>query len=138
MKLKVIGFILTAAVIFFISCQSEEKIEFNRYYSAGALLYQQHCENCHGKHGEGLVQMIPPLNDSIYVKTNKNRLACYVRYGLKGPITINGTPVDGNMIASNLSPIEIAEVLTYVGNSFGNKLSTINEQEVQSDLADCR
>ncbi len=138
MKLKIIGVISAAIILFIASCQSEDSIEFRRYYSSGALVYQSHCQNCHGANGEGLSALIPPLTDSLYLKNNKTALACYIKLGLKGQITIKGKTFDDAMPAGELSPVEIARVLTYIGNSFGNKLNTINEQAVQADLAKCK
>jgi mono/diheme cytochrome c family protein len=138
MKLGVFGAILAVIILFIVSCQSDESIEFKRYYSSGALVYQSHCQNCHGSNGEGLSALIPPLNDSIYLKNNKNELACYIQSGLKGQITIKGKKFDDAMPANDLSPVQIAQVLTYIGNSFGNKLNTINEQQVQADLGKCK
>ncbi|WP_426667172.1 c-type cytochrome [Mucilaginibacter sp. McL0603] len=137
MKLKVIGAI-SAVIILIAACQNEESIEFRRYYSSGALVYQSHCQNCHGENGEGLSALIPPLTDSNYLIKNKTGLACSIKSGLKGPITIKGKTFDDAMPANDLSPIEIAQVLTYIGNSFGNKLNTIDEQEVQTDLTKCK
>ena len=139
MKLKVTGaLILLVLILFIASCESEGTIEFKRYYSSGALVYQNHCQNCHGTNGEGLSALIPPLTDSVYLKNNKSALACSIKFGLKGKVTIKDKTFDDAMPANDLSPIEIAQVLTYVGNSFGNKMNIIDEQVVQSDLAKCR
>jgi mono/diheme cytochrome c family protein len=138
MKLGIFGAIAAVIILFIASCQSEENIEFKRYYSSGALVYQSHCQNCHGANGEGLSALIPPLTDSIYLKNNKNALACYITSGLKGQITVKSKIFDDAMPANDLSPIEVAQVLTYIGNSFGNKLNTIDEQAVQADLAKCK
>jgi mono/diheme cytochrome c family protein len=138
MRSGIFGAIAAVIILFIVSCQSDENIEFKRYYSSGALVYQSHCQNCHGVKGEGLSALIPPLTDSIYLKNNKNALACYITAGLKGQITIKGQTFDDAMPANDLSPLEVAQVLTYIGNSFGNKLNTINEQEVQANLAKCK
>jgi len=139
MKIKVTG-VLSALILilFIVSCESEEGIEFKRYYSSGALVYQTHCQNCHGVNGEGLAALIPPLTDSAYLNTNRAQLACYIRHGLKGPITITNRSFDQKMPPNNLSPIELAEVLTYIGNSFGNKLNTISEPQVLDNLGKCK
>ncbi len=42
------------------------------------------------------------------------------------------------MPATDLSSTQIAQVLTYVGNSFGNKMNTINIQETESNLKRCK
>jgi mono/diheme cytochrome c family protein len=139
MIFKVIGSISFLLALFFtVSCENETSIEFKRYYSVGAEVYQNHCQNCHAANGEGLAALVPPLNDSVFLKKNKNSLACYIRSGLKGPIIINGKPFDDAMPANELSPMEIAQALTYVGNSFGNKLNLITQEQVQADLAKCK
>ena len=138
MKLKIISFtgVLLLMLIVY-SCQSDESIEFKRYYSAGSIVYQSHCQNCHGAKGEGLSALIPPLTDTIYIKNNKNTLACAVKYGIKGNLTIAGRSFNSEMPASDLTPIEIAQVLTYVANSFGNKVRLISGDMIESDLAKC-
>jgi mono/diheme cytochrome c family protein len=139
MKWKLTGALTVLATILFIAaCQSDENLEFKRYYSSGALVYQQHCQNCHGTSGEGLSALIPPLSDSSYLRKNLTTLPCYIKNGLKGQITIKGKTFDDAMPANDLSPVEIAQVLTYIGNSFGNKLNTIDEQSVQKGLAGCK
>ena len=138
MKLKIIagiGFILFMLIV---SCQSDEQLEFKRYYSAGSLVYQTHCQNCHGANGEGLQGLMPPLTDSVFLKANKTRLACFVKYGLKEKLTISKKTFEGEMPPNDLPPIEIANVLTYIANSFGNKIGTINSDEVNADLGKCR
>jgi len=119
------------------SCQSEGQIEFNRYYTSGVIIYQTRCQNCHGIHGEGLLGLIPPLTDSAYLKVNKARLACMVKNGLKNKIRVAGKSYEGPMPANELTPIEIAQVLTYISNSFNNKLGLINAQQVSQDLQGC-
>jgi mono/diheme cytochrome c family protein len=138
MKLKVIACIGFFLVVLIISCQSDQEIEFKRYYSAGSLTYQIHCQNCHGVNGEGLNNLIPPLTDSVFLKTNKTVVACFIKFGLKEKITISGKSFNEKMPPNDLPPIEIANVLTYVTNSFGNKLGTINEQQVESYLSKCK
>jgi mono/diheme cytochrome c family protein len=138
MKLKVIiGMALLLAIIV-ISCQNGQSIEFDRYYSSGSLVYESRCQNCHGAKGEGLQGLIPPLTDSIFIKKNLHALPCLVKNGLRGKVTINNRDFAEKMSAVDLAPIEIANVLTYVANSFGNKCGTINVEQVQSELAKCK
>ena len=138
MKLKVIGIIAILLVVVGASCQSDDQIEFKRYYSGGSLVYQQHCQNCHGDKGQGLSALIPPLTDSIYLKNNKRKLACFIKNGLKGKITVAGRSFDDQMQPDDIAPLEIAKVLTYVTNSFGNKMGTVTLQQVQDDLKNCQ
>lgn len=138
MKLKLISGILSLLVVLIASCQSDGQVEFNRYYSGGSAIYKAHCENCHGAKGEGLQALIPPLTDSVYLKNNKTALSCYLKNGLKGKISVHSREYEGEMPVGDLAPIEIAKVLTYVTNSFGNKMGIIDLQQVQVDLAKCQ
>ena len=137
MKIKIIGIIclLLSAMIY--SCQNDASIEFNRYYSSGSIVYQQHCQNCHGDKGQGLNGLIPPLTDTTYLKTYNSKLACQLKNGLNGKITISGKEFDGAMPATGLTPIEMAEVITYTTNSFGNKQGVYTEDQVQMTLTKC-
>jgi mono/diheme cytochrome c family protein len=140
-KLRVIfgicAFVVVAAIIS--SCQNEADLNFKRYYSTGSTVYQSHCQNCHGANGEGLGALIPPLTDSAYLKANLHQLPCLVKNGLTEPITIHGKPYSQAMPPhADLTSIEIAEALTYVGNSFGNKLGLIDVESVDGDLGKCR
>jgi mono/diheme cytochrome c family protein len=139
MKYKVTGNIALLFVVFSLaSCLSNESIEFKRYYSAGAEVYQTHCQNCHGTNGEGLSALIPALNDSVYLKNNKSSLACYLKFGLKGNIQIHGKDYSENMPASDLAPMDIARVMTYINNSFGNKLGLTTLDQVETNLNSCK
>jgi len=138
MKLKVViglGLLLVIAVI---SCRDDKSIEFARYYSSGSMIYQTHCQNCHGAHGEGLNGLIPPLTDSIFIKENLHQLPCLVKNGLKGELKVSNKIFEGQMPAVDLAPIEIAQAVTYVANSFGNKLGIVNVDRVNTDLFKCQ
>jgi mono/diheme cytochrome c family protein len=138
MKLKIAIGLLLSGLVLIISCQSEDDLEFNRYYSNGMMVYQSKCQNCHGAKGEGLQSLLPPLTDSAYLKTNKSTLACGIKYGLKGRINIAQKQFEGEMPATDVTAVEIAEVLTYVTNSFGNKMGVVTAQRVSNDLAKCK
>jgi len=138
MKAGIIGLISIVLILLIASCEDSSYVEFNRYYSNGSAVYQQHCQNCHGAKGEGLQGLMPPLTDSIYLKNNKSALACLIKNGLKGRITIWNKQFEGEMPASGLAPVEIAQVLTYINNSFGNKAGTFTTEIVNVDLSNCK
>jgi len=137
MKATIVTVLLTAIICMVYSCQSEDQIEYMRYYTAGQDLYKTKCQNCHGAQGEGLAALIPPLTDSVYLKANSNKLACYVQNGLQLPILVKGKAFNGQMPPAGLSPIEIAQVLTYVKNSFGNNMGLYNLEKANQDLSKC-
>lgn len=141
MRLKIILgiFVVMMAAIAISSCQDEAELNFKRYYSTGSTVYQSQCQNCHGANGEGLGALIPPLTDSVYLRTNLHSLPCFVRNGLKESITVNGKAYAQAMPPQgDLTPIQIAEVLTYVNNSFGNKIGLVDVDVVNEDMGKCR
>jgi mono/diheme cytochrome c family protein len=139
MKLTVIAAISVLLLSFIVSCQSEQELDFKRYYTSGKIIYQQKCQNCHSAKGEGLSGLIPPLNDAGYLKKNKSALACMVKYGINETIiTINGKSYEGAMPATDLAPIEVAQVITYVTNSFGNKQGITTSEQAYADLQKCK
>ncbi|MFM6953769.1 MAG: c-type cytochrome [Sphingobacteriaceae bacterium] len=130
--------ILSIIGVFFYACQSETDITYARYYTVGKQLYESHCGNCHGNTGGGLAMLYPPLTDSRFLKQNKTKLACFIKNGLQGQIIVSGKNYEGIMPAeSTLSNIEIAEIITYITNSFGNKQGIYPYQKVSADLKKC-
>lgn len=85
------------------------------------------CAACHKPDGKGdPVQKIPPLDGSEWVagdKATAARLSRIVLYGLSGPVEVKGQAFNGQMPSqgSVLKDYEIAAVLTYIRNSWGNK-----------------
>jgi len=138
MKVKILLCILLALGVLIISCQNDESIEFKRYYTSGSLVYQSHCQNCHGSQGEGLKGLIPPLSDTSFMRSNLTRLPCIIKNGLKGKIEIDHRSFEGEMAKIDLNPMELAQVITYVNNSFGNQLGMTGYEEVITDLNTCR
>lgn len=131
--------LLVIAILIVSSCINDQDIEYKRAYTAGAVIYQEHCQNCHGNNGEGLSALMPPLTDSDYLKQNKAQLACILKFGLKGQlIIVHGKPYQNQMPPADLAPIDIAQVLTYVKNSFSNKLGIVKVDDVNEDLESCK
>lgn len=132
-------FSLGTIYLFLPSCQSEEEITYLRYYTSGKKLYEANCQNCHNSDGSGLALLYPPLTDTVYLQKNKKQLACFIKNGLSGEITVMGKTFNGQMPAQNkLSDIEIAEIITYITNSFGNKQGLTLATEVGNDLKQCK
>lgn len=129
--------IVVSAIIY--SCQNESEIELASYIGNGKDLYIKYCQTCHGENGEGLGQLAPPLTDTVYLKENKSQIACIIKNGMNKPIVINGKTYEGKMPAfAELENIDIAQVLVYVTNSFGNKQGMYKHQLVEEDLKKCK
>lgn len=115
-----------------------QKIKLKQYIVQGEILYKLHCSNCHQKDGSGLGKLIPPLTPNIYLQKNNKQLACILKYGITGKIEINNIIYDEIMPSNpSLTNLEIAEILTYIGNNWGNKLSIINTDDVTKSLVNC-
>jgi mono/diheme cytochrome c family protein len=109
-------------------------MKFEHYYANGRRLYAQHCQNCHAADGKGLGQLIPPLTDTILLKKNRHQLACLIKNGLSGKIIVNGKEYSSEMPANPaLAPIDLAQLVTYITNSFGNKQGPYTVDQVQED-----
>ncbi len=100
---------------------------------AGEKVYKQFCISCHQADGGGVPNMNPPLINTTYVLGNKERLIKIILKGLNENIEIDGETFTNPMPALNiLKDQQIADVLTYVRNSFGNKASTVTASEVKA------
>lgn len=117
------------------SCQNAAQVKQDVYYVNGRDLYIKHCQNCHGAKGEGLGTLTPPLTDTTFLKANRNKLASYIRNGIKDTITVNGQSYEGTMPAfPELYDIDIAQLLVYITNSFGNNQGMYTPEEVSEAL----
>lgn len=105
-----------------------------QYFSHGKRLYESYCSNCHMDDGKGLGKLIPPLAKSDYLKNHRSDLPIILKFGLNGPITVNGTDFNQPMPANpKLTDLEVVEILTFVGNSWGNELGGFTLEEVKRD-----
>jgi mono/diheme cytochrome c family protein len=101
----------------------------------GAQIYNNSCTPCHQAGGEGVSGQFPPLAKSDWVLVEgPNRLIRIVLSGLNGPITVNGNQYNNAMNGWRdiLSDAEIAAVLSYVRNSWGNKAGLVTPEEVKA------
>lgn len=99
--------------------------------SGGAKVYSFYCGTCHQSDGKGASGRFPPLAKASYVTGNKNLLISIVLKGMEGPIEVNGEQYNGTMPQhSFLSNEEVANVLTYIRENFGNKASPVTPEEV--------
>ena len=103
-------------------------------YQKGRDLYGTSCGACHQSHGKGLENMAPTLVKSNWVNGSLSRLIGVAVHGLSGPIKVNGIPVE------NVPPImpphsymkdeQLADILTYVRNAWGNRGEIVNPDQV--------
>ena len=114
------------------------KIRFRQYMIQGKKLYQRHCANCHGQEGEGLALLHPPLSKSDYLIQDIERSVCQMRNGLAEEIVVNGKTYNQKMPPNKeLRALEIAEIMTYITNSWGNEKGMTSSKEVEKILNKC-
>jgi mono/diheme cytochrome c family protein len=129
--LTVLISLVSVAAIFLISCDSHSSNKAS--IERGEKIYTQYCLSCHQADGSGVPQLNPPLKNTAYVLGEESRLISIVMNGFSDGVEINGETYTNTMppIGANLKDGEIADVLTYVRNSFGNKASEISALQVK-------
>lgn len=99
--------------------------------AAGEKLYQTYCIACHQGDGKGDGSRFPPLAGTRWVTGNKARLISAVIHGLSGEIDVEGQKYNGVMPAHGfLSDAQVAQVLTFIRQSFGNQAQSVSAEEV--------
>ena len=99
---------------------------------AGEVLFKGTCSTCHQENGEGMQGVFPPLAKSDFLMSNPQRAIGVVLNGLTGPVTVNGAPYNSVMPPmSQLTDDEIANILTYTLNSWGNSDGVVTSKQVQ-------
>ena len=104
----------------------------------GKLLYLQNCVICHQSSGQGSPGVFPPLAKADFLMTDKNRSILALAQGLSGTIEVNGKRFSGVMPPAALDDGKVADVLTFVRNSFGNSGEAIGADEVKRVRATSR
>jgi nitrite reductase (NO-forming) len=105
----------------------------------GKKVYDSYCFTCHQPNGQGLPGAFPPLAKSDYLtKNDKKTVIKSVVFGLSGPLVVNGQTYNSVMtpIPPNYTDEDIAAVLTYVYNSWGNPGGVITPEEVKAAKAE--
>ena len=97
---------------------------------SGRRLFASICAACHQPTGLGRPNMFPPLAGSDYLNANKSRAINIVIFGSQGELVVNGLKYNNNMPSFPLTDGDIANVLTYVYNSFGNSGLQVTPEEV--------
>ena len=112
--------------------------ELRETYRHGKSIYEKEgfCSTCHQIDGKGLpASGFPPLANSEWVLDNDERLIKLTLKGLQGPITVLGKDYPGQVpmtpFEGMLNDDEMAAVLTYIKNAFGNKGAPILKEDVK-------
>lgn len=107
-------------------------------YRQGEILYQNFCANCHMDDGSGLAGNIPPLAGADFVRQNQDQMACIIRYGLEGGVVVNGIAYQNPMAGiPQLSEFEIANIINYINQAWGNDYGYLPLKNVRESLEGC-
>tara|TARA_R110002033_G_scaffold48024_3_gene93712 strand:+ start:11993 stop:12421 length:429 start_codon:yes stop_codon:yes gene_type:complete len=137
--------ILLIGVITFTSCnlnskkpnliaQNQTQSTLEESIKRGHLIYNDMCITCHLPNGKGIPKVFPPLADSDYLRDNQTQSIKAVKNGLSGKIIVNDTTYSSTMAPLGLSDQEVADVINYINNSWGNKIDNFVTTEKVSEL----
>jgi mono/diheme cytochrome c family protein len=132
--------LLIAINFFFLSTNDKKEVyktveqdtELQQSIKRGKSIYTDMCVTCHLPNGKGVPKVYPPLAKSDYLMEKREASIKAVKYGLRGKILVNGVEYKGIMSNLGLYEDEVADVMNYVTNSWGNKNpKMITEEEVE-------
>ncbi len=124
----------TVLVLFFITSAALLKAQsLKASMDRGQKVYEKVCLSCHMADGGGVPHLNPPLSQTSYVLGDKSKIIYIVLHGMTDRIPIDDEFYSNNMAThTDLNDQQIADVLTYVRNSFGNKASAVTAAEVKA------
>jgi nitrite reductase (NO-forming) len=124
--------VLSAASIFLLSFSPADDLADS--VKRGQGVYNSTCVSCHQVNGAGVPGVFPPLAKSDYLMSDAKRAIRTVLHGLEGEITVNGEPYNQQMPSqSHLSDQQVADVLNYVRNNWGNQGPAITPAQVKAE-----
>jgi len=133
MKKIIITSGLLCIVGFYLSAESPVQAANKNAILRGKKIYSANCLSCHQHDGSGVPEMNPPLRKSPFVTGSATKLIKILLNGRNDGVEINGDTYSNPMpvFGTVLKDQQIADVLTYVRNSFGNKASAIYAAQVK-------
>ncbi len=100
----------------------------------GKEIYADFCMQCHLPDGKGTPNVFPPLAGSDWLINKRKESIHSIKYGLNGPIQVNGKPYNSAMTSLGLEDEEIVDVMNYIMNSWGNTQEKIVTLQEVSDI----
>ena len=134
-KLAIAGALVLAAAI---STPSPGASTKARSLQAGKILYSRTCAECHRPDGTGVPGEVPPLAGSDFLAKGSEHAIAVVLHGLKGELRVHGRRYDEVMPPQmyRLTNEEVADVLTFVYNSWGNPGGQVRASDVAAQRYD--
>ena len=100
-------------------------------FAEGRQKYLATCSGCHGVDGKGINRFAPPLRASEWVLGDATTLSLIVLHGMEGPMVVAGKKYDAPTILpvmpahSTMGDADIASILTYIRNEWGNQAEPV-------------
>lgn len=128
MRIFFISYLVIVASLGFLLYQ-DDNLEAS--IKRGEEVYADFCVTCHMATGEGVEDTYPPLANSDYLRNNREKSIRGVKYGQRGEMVVNGITYNNTMLPLGLDDEEVADVMNYINNSWGNKVEKmVTEEEV--------
>jgi mono/diheme cytochrome c family protein len=136
-------FYISIISIVLVACNSvtkenSEQKSIEGYYE-GKALFEKNCAVCHQQDGEPDAGIFPPLKNSDFLQKNQQRIPCIIKNGVEENLTVNGKKYEIKMLGfNNLSAEEVAQIINYINNSWGNEFGTTSTKKVKEQLGSCK
>ncbi|HJS53449.1 MAG TPA: cytochrome c [Chitinophagaceae bacterium] len=129
---KTISFAALMVTAFLIISFSQDK-NLEESMKRGKEVYLLHCQNCHMENGQGMEGVNPPVAKTTYLKDTKKNIDIILN-GQTGEVVVNGKKYNAIMNPMNyLDDRQIADVLNYIRNSWGNKYPIVTPAQVKTE-----
>jgi len=124
--------VIAALLFILLSLEPDQQKPPKAVMDRGKALYEKECLSCHQADGLGVQRLNPPLVKTKWVLGPKPKLIAVVLKGLTDPIEIDGDSYNNPMPPHlYMNDQQIADVLTYIRNSFGNNAVAVTPAEVK-------
>ena len=118
----------TSLLFLLFSIPAFAQLSLEDSYERGRLLYDDFCVRCHLPNGLGEADIVPPLAGSDFLDDVEATVQS-IKYGIHGPIVVNGIQYNGSMAPMGLDEVEIADVTNFILNSWNNTSDVLIDEE---------
>lgn len=126
--------ILACGAFYSLIFLSHKQDELSKSIERGKELYKESCITCHLANGEGVKGTFPPLAKADFLTKFPEKSIHAVKFGMKGAIKVNGVDYNNAMPPSGFADDEIADVMNYIRNSFGNKNTQVVTEKMVAEI----
>lgn len=131
--MKVCVCLIATVSLFFICSSFFQDFDLAKSIERGKEVYTNNCVSCHNEDGKATEGLYPPLAKSDYLQKSADTLINIVLSGQTGEVVVNGEKYNADMLAQDyLTDDQVADVLNYVRNSWGNKMPRIIPAQVKT------